>query len=71
MPDRIDHQTLCAALVEAGQPLCVEHALRMGCSATAGGNDLLRVPGVARVLAETPRRVPAPASATAQTFHET
>ena len=51
-PDRIDKQALFAALVRAGQPLCVEHAIRMRWTAAQARKEPTRVSSLGRRLTQ-------------------
>ena len=51
-PDRIDKQALFAALVRAGQPLCVEHAIRMRWTAAQAREKPTRVSSLGRRLTQ-------------------
>ncbi len=51
-PGRIDKQALFAVLVKAGQPLCVEHAMRTRWRAAQAGENLPEVRGLGRRVAQ-------------------
>ncbi len=56
-PDRIDRQALFAVLVRAGQPLCVEHAIRTRWAAAEARENLPWVRGPGRRVTQVARAV--------------
>ena len=56
-PDRIDRQALFAVLVRAGQPLCLEHAIRTRWTAAEARENWLRVRGPGGGVTQVARAV--------------
>ncbi len=55
--ERIDREALFAALVRAGQPLCVEHALQMRRAALKAQQNRSRIRGPGRMVRQGARAV--------------